>query len=241
MIRSAQLGQVQLLTIERHEQRNALNLEHVQGLMDGLDDAERHGSRCIVITGEGSSFCAGADLGTVTDDEFRARLHPMLRRLASIPVPVLAAVNGPAIGAGTQLAIACDLRIAAPGARFMVPTAKLGLGIDTWSVRRLTALAGGGAARALLLGLDTIEAERAYGLGLADRIGTLDDAIEWAQAISVLAPLTLRYSKLAIAAAEPHTPDDEVEAALARCWASDDAKEAMQARLERRPPVFHGR
>ncbi len=77
-------------------------------------------------------------------------------RLATLPIPVIAAVNGPAIGAGTQLAIACDLRVAGPTARFAVPTAKLGLAVDPWSVRRLASLAGGGSARAMLLGVDTL-------------------------------------------------------------------------------------
>jgi enoyl-CoA hydratase len=245
MIRSDQRGQLQVLTIDRHEQRNALNVEHLQGLLDGLDDAERLGSRCVVITGAGSSFCSGADLDTVTDDGFRVLLQTLLHRLSDLPVPVIAAVNGPAIGAGTKLAISCDLRVAAPTARFSVPTAKLGLAIATWSVRRLTTLVGGGGARALLLGVESVDAPRAHTMGLVDRLGSVDDALDWAQEIADLAPLTLRYCKLAIAAAEYQAPDPEAqakaEAALAACWASDDVKEALQARQERRPPVFQGR
>jgi enoyl-CoA hydratase len=240
MIRSAQNGQVHVLTIDRHEQRNALSLKHVEGLISGLNEARSNGSRCLVITGTGSSFCSGADLDHVTDDGFHQLLFDLLQQLSALPMPVIAAVNGPAIGAGTQLAISCDLRVADPSARFMVPTARLGLAIDSWSVRRLASLAGGGAARAMLLGLDSLDAERAYGLGLADRIGTLDDALEWARSLTELAPLTLRYSKLALTSAAYQPADDEVEQALARCWASDDAKEAHQARLDRRPPIFQG-
>lgn len=242
MIRSARTGLVQVLTLDRHEQRNALNAEMVEGLINALDEAQRGGSRCVVITGAGSSFCAGADLAIVGDEAFRASMYNLLHRISELPMPVLAAVNGPAIGAGTQLAISCDLRVADLTARFMVPTARLGLAVDPWSVRRLVSLAGGGATRAMLLGLDTISAERAYGLGMVDRIGTLNDALEWAQTIAALAPLALQYSKLAVnAATQLNINDADASQALARTFASDDAREALQARREGRSPVFQGR
>jgi enoyl-CoA hydratase len=261
MIRAEQRERVTLLRIDRHEQRNALNPEHISGLLDGLVGALAADSRCVVITGEGSSFCSGADLDVVRDGGFLAGLSTLLRMIAQTPIPVIAAVNGPAIGAGAPLAFACDLRVAGPTVRFAIPTARLGLGLDAWSIRRLVSLAGAAAARAILIGVDTMTVERAHTLGLVDRLGDLDDALAWAQEISTLAPLSLAYYKLAVTAAtEPELSEDgpagllgwpetgerpvtaeDLDRALAACWESTDADEAMQARLERRPPQFHGR
>jgi enoyl-CoA hydratase len=242
MIRTERHEQVTLLRIDRHAQRNALNPAHLADLLHGLEQAVESGSRCIVITGNGSSFCSGADLDVVRDEGFLGDLYGFLHRLAELPVPVIAAVNGPAIGAGTQLALACDLRVAAPTARFAIPTARLGLSVDAWTVRRLAALAGGGAARAILIGVDTLDADRAYGSGLVDRLGDLDDALAWAQEIASLAPLTLAYNKLALnAVAELNPVDERIDKAMTACWNSADAAEGQRARAERRPPSFLGR
>jgi enoyl-CoA hydratase len=242
MIRIEQHERVTLLRIDRHEARNALNVEVVAGLMAGLDEAVKRGDRVIVITGEGSSFCAGADLDIVREDAFREGMYELIHRVADIAIPVVAAVNGPAIGAGTQLAIACDLRVAGPSARFAVPTARLGLAVDTWTVRRVAALAGGGAARAMLLGVDTIGVERAHQLGLVDRLGDLDSALAWATELAGLAPLTLEYNKLALnAVADLRADDPAVDASLAAVWESNDSREALEARAEGRRPAFLGR
>jgi enoyl-CoA hydratase len=232
---------VTLLRIERHAQRNALDLEHAVALRAAAEAAATE-ARCIVVTGEGSSFCAGADLDAVHDKAFRDTVVALVRCLAAVPVPVIAAVNGPAIGAGAQLAIACDLRVAAPTARFAIPTARLGLALDPWSIARLVSLAGGGPARALLLGVDTLDAARAHALGLVDRLGDLDAALDWAAEIAGLAPLTHAYNKLAITAGPwVDTDDPELDAAMWRCYRSEDAEEGRRARAERRAPAFRGR
>jgi enoyl-CoA hydratase len=241
MIRSEQLDRVTLVRIDRHEQRNALNLEHVEGLLEHVRLGLDAGSRCLVLTGEGTAFCAGADLDTVEDRAFRLRLKDLMVTLGTAPVPVLAAVNGPAIGAGTQLAVSCDLRVGAPRARFQVPMAKLGVAVDQWTMRRAVSLIGGAAVRAMMMGLESFDVERAHTIGLVDRLGDLDDALAWAQEISTLAPLTLRYAKLAINAAADGPEDPEVDAAAAACWNSEDLKEAMAARVEKRVPRFEGR
>jgi enoyl-CoA hydratase len=232
---------VTLLRIERHAQRNALDLPHCQELLAAVEDVAPT-SRCLVITGEGNTFCAGADLDNVYDKAFRDALGLALRRLTELPIPVVAAVNGPAIGAGTQLAIACDLRVAAPTARFAVPTARLGLALDPWSVGRLTAIAGGGLARALLIGVETVDAGRAHALGLVDRLGDLDDALAWATELAGLAPLTMAFNKLATEGGPGLDPDDvAANEAMSRCYDSEDAQEGRRARLERRAPSFRGR
>ena len=101
-----------VLELQREERRNALNLELCREIHAAVDDAVDGGARSIVVTGQGSVFCSGADLGGVYGQEFLDALYGMLHHLTRVPVPIIAAVNGPAIGAGTQLAMACDLRVA---------------------------------------------------------------------------------------------------------------------------------
>ena len=103
MIRSEIIDQVGLVTIDRHERRNALDLTHVEALREAVDDLLGEGVRAMVITGSGSAFCSGADLGGVYGPGFRDALYAALDAISSAPIPVIAAVNGPAIGAGTQV------------------------------------------------------------------------------------------------------------------------------------------
>jgi enoyl-CoA hydratase len=117
-------GRLWQLTIDRHERRNALDLDHLDQLHDQLGAALTAGARAVVVTGEGTTFSAGADLDGVYDDTFRTALYRTLRALTDAPVPVIAALNGPAVGAGAQLAIACDLRVGGERAFFAVPTAR---------------------------------------------------------------------------------------------------------------------
>src|SRR5262249_39348774 len=128
---------VALVTIQRPEKRNALTTELCVRLRDAVLGTLDGGARALVLTGQGSGFCSGADLDAVYSAEFRGALYDMLHTVTDAPVPVVAAVNGPAIGAGTQLALAADLRMVAPGAVFGVPTARLGLAVDPWTIRRL--------------------------------------------------------------------------------------------------------
>ncbi|MEU4669284.1 enoyl-CoA hydratase-related protein [Amycolatopsis sp. NPDC023774] len=197
MITSEVRDDVGIVAIDRHERRNALDVEHLDDLRKAVEDVGPR-VRALVITGRGTSFCAGADLRGVHGDGFRTALYAALHSITTLPIPVLAAVNGPAIGAGTQLAIACDLRVAAPAAVFAVPTARNGLVVDPWTVRRLALLAGGGASRAMLLGCDRLDASLAHVRGLVDRLGDFDAALEWAREIAGFSASSVRYSKLAL-------------------------------------------
>ena len=161
-------GNVAVIEIDRHERRNALDTEHCHALRDAV---QAEGGRAVVITGAGSSFCAGADLGAVYDVAFRDALYAMLTAVTDAPVPVLAAVNGPAIGAGAQLAIACDLRVAAAEARFAIPTARLGIAVNPWTIRRLALVSGTGTAQAMLIGGESLDAARALQCGLRPPAG----------------------------------------------------------------------
>ncbi|WP_460439812.1 enoyl-CoA hydratase [Amycolatopsis stemonae] len=232
---------VGLIVLDRHEKRNALDVEHLDALRAAVEKLAGT-ARAIVVTGTGTSFCAGADLHGVYGDGFRKALYAALSAITAAPVPVIAAVNGPAIGAGTQLAIACDLRVADSTAVFAVPTARNGLAVDPWTVRRLALLSGGGPARAMLLGADRLDAERAHGYGLADRLGTLADAMAWAREIAEFAPLSLQYSKTALESLfEPQPSEPRLDELFDSCWSSEDFAESRRAHAEKRAPRFRGR
>jgi len=235
VIHSQRRGDVAVLTIDRPERRNALDLDTVRALTEAVHDA--NDARVIVVTGSGGHFCAGADLGGVEGEAFVTALRNLLLALTSASQAVVAAVDGAALGAGTQLAVACDLRVATPAAKFGIPAAKLGLMVDRWSVHRLTSLAGEGPARAMLLAADVISGEEAHRLGLVQRLGDLDAAVGWATEIATLAPLSIAGHKLALNGA----PKEEFDAAFDRAWSSEDLAEGMAAFRERRPPEFRGR
>ncbi len=227
-------GDVAVIEIDRHERRNALDVAHCDALRDAVQTG---GARAIVITGAGSSFCSGADLGAVYDAAFRDALYAMLGAVTDLSVPVLAAVNGPAIGAGAQLALACDLRVAAREATFAIPTARLGIAVTPWTIRRLALLSGTGTAQAMLIGGEALDAARALQCGLASRLGDRAAALAWARELAELAPLSLAYAKKALNYEQATDLSNDFEA----CWASDDAAEGQRARAEKRPPQFRGR
>src|SRR5690606_15067557 len=122
----------------------------LEALAAALDEAGEE-VRALVLTGAGGHFCAGADLSGVEDEAFTGLLRSVLDRLRLAPYVTIAAADGAALGAGTQLAIACDLRVATPQTSFGIPAGRLGLAVDAWTVDRLAVLAGAGPARAMLL------------------------------------------------------------------------------------------
>jgi enoyl-CoA hydratase len=256
MIRFETLGLVGLATIDRQERRNALSGEVCDELRAQL---EAHADlRAIVITGAGSAFCAGADLVTrfapaesdaeVPVDTFRPAFEQVLDAIVHHPAPVIAAINGPAMGAGMQLAVACDLRVSVPGARLAIPGGKLGVHLSARNIWRLALLAGQGTARDLLIAGRVIDGEEAHRLGIVQRIDA--DAVAAsmviADEIAASAPLTVQGHKRALnlvaeaqwlAARELN----EIAAFEAAAFASDDLQEGMAAFAEKRAPVFKGR
>jgi len=236
-------GEVALLTIDRQERRNAVDHATLVELGDAIDAIDAAGdARALVLTGAGGHFCAGADLTGVEDAAFAGVLRRVLEALGTVPFPTVAAVEGVALGAGTQLAAACDLRVATPDARFGIPAARLGLMVDEWTVDRIARLAGEGTARAMLLAAEVVAGADAHRVGFVQRLGGLDAAVAWAGEIAALAPLTIAGHKLALRRRVPPVPEDpDVAAALRQAWGSDDLREGMAAFRERRPPRFEGR
>ncbi len=235
-------GRVVVVTIDRPERRNALDHDALDGLAAALGEATSAGVRALVLTGADGHFCAGADLTGVEDPAFVVRLNEVLEGLRSAPFPTLAAADGAALGAGTQLAVACDLRVATPGATFGIPAARLGLMVDGWTVQRLVSMAGQGTARAMLLAAETVSGTDAHRLGLVQRLGGLDEALDWATAIAALAPLTIAGHKVGCNEAESlDATSDTYRAAWTEAWSSADLAEGLAAFAERRPARFEGR
>jgi enoyl-CoA hydratase len=241
MIGVTQAEAVTTIELQRPERRNALNSQLVDELREAVLKADDGSTRAIVLTGQGTVFCAGADLsGDAFAADYPDRLIELHKVLDAAPIPVIGAINGPAIGAGLQLAMQCDLRVVAPSAFFQFPTSKYGLALDNWSIRRLSSLVGHGRARAMLLSAEKLSAETALQTGMANRLGTLEDAQAWADEIAGLAPLAIQHAKRVL-------NDDAIEEAepvhkelFDKAWGSQDVIEAQVARVEKRPPRFQG-
>ncbi|HVQ86031.1 MAG TPA: enoyl-CoA hydratase [Mycobacterium sp.] len=242
MIGITQAEAVMTIELQRPERRNALNSQLVDELREAMQKASPETVRAIVLTGQGTVFCAGADLsGDAFAADYPDRLIELHKVMDQALIPVIGFINGPAIGAGLQLAMRCDLRVVGPDAFFQFPTSKYGLALDNWSIRRLSSLVGHGRARAMLLTAEKLTAEVALQTGMANRIGTLADAQAWAAEIAGLAPLAIQHAKRVLnddgSWEEPWPEHREL---FDKAWASQDVIEAQIARVEKRPPKFQG-
>lgn len=231
---------IAVIRIDRPERRNALNLEAVEAL-DAAVTSLGDTTRAAVICGTDGHFCAGADLTELEDLTFTHRLRVMLDHLVDLPIPTIAAISGSCMGLGMQLAVACDIRIATDDARFAVPVAKLGLMVDHWTLRRLVALFGHGAARHMVLSAAVLDAADGHRLGFIQELGSLDAAIVTARRIASLAPLSIAGSKLGLNLLDPPVDTAAYEAAFEAAWRSADLEEGRRAFAERRSPRFSGR
>jgi enoyl-CoA hydratase len=241
MVRVEWRDRVLVVTIDRPERRNAVDHATLLALTEAQRQAETGDARVLVLTGAPPAFCAGADLTGVENGEFVDALVRVLRGFTALGMATIAAVDGPALGAGTQLTVACDLRVAAPTSVFGIPAAKLGLAVDRWTVDRVTREFGGSVARGMLLAAQTYTAEQLNVMGGVHRLGGLAEALVWAEELAQLAPLTIRAHKLALEGlATAPAADDGFEQARLAAWDSVDAEEGRAAFLEKRRPEFRG-
>ncbi len=245
MVRTEREGTVEVITLDRPERRNALDHHTLLELLDVQErlrtDIAAARTRVVVLTGAPPAFCAGADLTGVEEGQFATDLGSVLRNFTELSAPVLAAIDGPALGAGAQLAVATDLRVATPDSVIGIPAARLGLVVDHWTIRRLVSEFSPPIARAMLLAAETYTAEQLSASGGIHRLGALDEAVAWAHQLSRLAPLTIAGHKIGLERAGTEPPvDDLCEAARTAAWASSDAEEGRRAFLEKRRPDFTG-
>jgi len=247
---------VGLAILDRPERRNALNAELCDALRGHLEANPK--LRAVVIAGEGTAFCAGADIVRRTadhsglahgkQDSFRPAFELLCDAIENYPAPVIAAVHGPAIGAGTQFAVACDFRVAGPDAVFGVPASKLGIVLSPANITRLVRLVGHSNARDLLVTSRYVDREEAGRLGLVTRnvVDTRIEALAFASEIAALAPITVQGHKRAVnlvddAATLDESAADEIRGLELRAFESDDLQEGLAAFAEKRTPEFLGR
>ncbi|MDX6428636.1 MAG: hypothetical protein QOE54_1013 [Streptosporangiaceae bacterium] len=203
---------VLVLTLNRPERRNALTVELVATLADHIAAAPADGVRAVILTGSAPAFCAGGDLADLSavaeqgalavSETIYTRFHRLVRTIGSVPVPVIAAINGPALGAGLDLALACDLRIAATDAVLASSWIAVGLVPGMGGASYLTRLAGGTRAAELVLTGRRIDAATAQAWGLLNEVVEpgilLDRALELARELAGLPAPALARSKAAL-------------------------------------------
>lgn len=248
---------VVLVTLANPEQRNAMSGPMTDAWRATMRDlAGDREVRCVVVTGEGSAFCSGGDTSWIaaepeaTVEELRARMLPFYRAWLSVlelDVPTLAAVNGPAIGAGLCLALACDLRFAAEEARLGAPFVRLGMHPGMAATWLLPDVVGAAHARDLLLTGRTVDAAEALRIGLVSRVvpgeRLLDEALAAASGIAATAPVPSRLTTRALRAGHADLETALQWEALAQpvTLATEDLREGLDAARGRRQPRFAGR
>lgn len=247
---------VALVTINRPKALNALNEDVLNELTEVFTDMKETDSvACVILTGSGAkAFVAGADIAAMqplnaVDAAHFARLgHVLMNLIESFPKPVIAAVNGFALGGGCELAMACDVRIASENARFGQPEVNLGVIPGFGGTLRLSRLVGKGRAKELIFTGDMVNAQEAFRIGLANKVVAPDDLLAEARSmaakIASKGPVAVRFAKEAIDNGQEMDQDraGRFEADLfGLCFATDDQKEGMQAFLDKRPAKFSGR
>jgi 2-(1,2-epoxy-1,2-dihydrophenyl)acetyl-CoA isomerase len=248
-------GPVATLTLDRPESLNALTVPIKVALREALGSIDRDRAvRAVILTGAGRAFCAGQDLAerespdaAPLDVEVRERFNPIIRAIRSIGQPVIAAVNGVAAGAGASLTFACDLRIAAEEARFVLAFGRIGLVPDSGATWFLPRLVGQAKAAELALVGEPLDAAEALRLGLVSSVvpgdRLLDEARAMASRLAEGAPLALALTKEALQRSSTIDLDEalEGEAKLQGiAGASADHAEGLAAFKEKRPPRFSG-
>jgi enoyl-CoA hydratase/carnithine racemase len=245
------------LVLDNPGQRNAMSDQMTAAWVRAVDEiAADRTVRVVVVTGEGSAFCSGGNTGWIASepdaeiDHLRTRMMAFYRAWLSIrelEVPTIAAVNGPAIGAGLCLALACDIRYAASGAKLSVPFVKLGMNPGMAATYLLPNAVGEANARELLLTGRTVEAGEARQLGLVSRVfeaNTFAEEVDRiAAGIAATAPIPSRYTKLALREGGHRDLESCVQwEALAQpiTLATADLQEGIRAAKEKRAPQFRG-
>lgn len=246
---------IAILRLNRPEANNALNSQMVDELLEVVSQmAEDEEIKALIICGAGKSFSAGGDIesfvkfGSAEASEFVGRVLHLERMVVELPQPTIAAISGFALGGGMEIALMCDLRIAAENARFGQPEVNLGIIPGAGATQRLVQNTSLCRAKEMILLGDIIRPEKALELGFINAVVPLQDLMEtaraWARKLAAKPPLALQMAKKAIN--EAWSCDIETGMKLeADAWGllydTEDQKEGMRALLEKRKPVFKGR
>ncbi|MGD0021046.1 MAG: enoyl-CoA hydratase-related protein [Smithellaceae bacterium] len=248
--------EIATITFNRPKVLNAMNSEVLGELYDAVTTCAKDGSiKALILTGAGDkAFVAGADISQMQNSTSVEILqlmelgHRTLRMIETMPKPSIAAVNGFALGGGTEIALACDIRFAAENAVFGQPEILIGV-IPGWGgTQRLPRLVGMGIAKEMILGGVQINAQRAYEIGLVNKVlpadKLLEEAKKFAKKLAALPSFALKMAKNAINYGFDMSLDNasllEI-GCIAQCFSTEDQKEGMKAFLEKRKPTFTGK
>ena len=243
------------VTVNRPQALNALNMDVLGELYDVFSTIEKDAEvKAVILTGEGRAFVAGADiaqmyeLSSIEGREMMTLGHKVMNLIESIEKPVIAAVNGFALGGGCELSMACDIRIASEKAKFGQPEVGLGIIPGFGGTQRLARLVGKGMAKYLIMSAETIPASEAYRIGLVEKVVApeelLPEAEKLAKTIASKAPVAIGSAKTAI----NNGYDMDMKSAsrfeietFTAAFSTDDKREGMGAFLEKRAPEFTGK
>ena len=250
-----QLDQITVMKVSAPKSLNALNstvLKEIDHFVSNLDTTQ---TRVLIVTGDGEkAFVAGADISEMAHlyekdgYEFSKIGAIAFRKLETLPIPVIAAVNGFALGGGCELAMACDIRIASNKAKFGQPEVGLGITPGFSGTYRLAKLVGQGYAKEMIFTCRAIRADEALRIGLVNAVyepeELMERAIEMAKRIIKNAPLAIKYAKQCINESYDLIAEDAIELEntnFGKCFATEDQKEGMSAFLEKREAKFKGK
>jgi enoyl-CoA hydratase/carnithine racemase len=242
------------ITLARPDVLNAMNWDVFDGLAEAADDIRRtEAVRVVVVTGAGRSFSSGIDTAAFGDlagsfDEMVARAQAGFRKIAALPVPVIAAVHGHALGAGLQLALACDLRVVASDSSLGLLEARFGLLPDLCGTQRLPALVGPARAKKMIWLAERVSGTEAGAIGLANIVVPADEvqavAGELASRLALAPPVAVTEVKRLVELSGSVSLDegmDEEASAQRKTFSSGDFSEGISAYIDQRPPDFSGR
>lgn len=249
-------GHVAIIRLNRPDRMNTIGSTMKPDLATAFDLARKEAARCVILTGVGDrAFCAGADIKeraglAPTNHAYHIEqrdTHALLRMIETFEAPVIAAINGVALGGGLEIALCADVRLAAERARFGLPEVKLGALPAAGGTQRLPRTVGVSKALEMVFTADMIDAEEARRIGLVSRVtaneALEEEALEMARKIAALPPLAIRFAKHSIRTGNELSIDQGLEIeryAAAMLVDTEDRKEGMRAFVEKRAPNFIG-
>lgn len=249
-------GAVGILTVNRPEALNAINSVLLDELYDKVSEiAADESVRCLILTGSGKAFVAGADIGEMKDlskqegYEFGMRGHRSFTAVENLEIPVIAAVNGYALGGGCELALCADIRIASERAKFAQPEVGLGITPGFGGTQRLIRTVNRAKAMEMILTARTVSAQEALEMGLVSRVvpgeELMNTALALAESIAANAPVAVRNAKAAVRRSYARELDEDLEAEaklFADCFETEDQRMAMTAFVNKTPKTeFKGK